>query len=394
MDVLGKPIGKQDAYAGALGGMNLIEFKPDGTRDQPSRSSPRRSTSPPSTAACSSSTRARPRQSGDDVLANQGKAASDGVNVEQMIADARPRLRDARPRSRAATIEAIADLLHRNWELKRTLGAGHLATTRSTGCYDRAREAGGLGRQAAGRRRRRLLPDLRSRPTRSARSARRVSELPRDPVPLRGARSPPAAAGAGLMAIETDIRAYLDRLLKTLDGMPVDAIATLSELLYRAYSDDKQVFILGNGGSASTASHMAADLGKNTIGPNMRRFRIMSLNDNIPLLTALSNDLGYENMFAEQLQNLIQRRRRADRDLRLGQVAERAQGDGVRAQPERRGRGAARLRRRPGDRAGRHSIVLIDSSDYGVVEDAHLIINHILVEHFRQRLAEEQPWST
>src|SRR4029453_15550469 len=66
------------------------------------------------------------------------------------------------------------------------------------------------------------------------------------------------------------------------------------------------VLHLGNGESASTASHMAADLGKNTIGPNMRRFRIMSLNDNIPLLTALSNDLGYENMCAEQLQNLIQ----------------------------------------------------------------------------------------
>jgi D-sedoheptulose 7-phosphate isomerase len=194
------------------------------------------------------------------------------------------------------------------------------------------------------------------------------------------------------MTIESDIRGYLDRLLKTLDEMPVDALAKLSEMLYRAYIDGKQVFILGNGGSASTASHMAADLGKNTIGPNMRRFRIMSLNDNIPLLTALSNDLGYENVFAEQLQNLIQ----------PGDVLIVISGSGkspnvLRAMEYARSRSAevAALLGFDGGPAAELSdlTVLIDSDNYGVVEDAHLIINHMLVEHFRQRLAEENPWS-
>lgn len=192
------------------------------------------------------------------------------------------------------------------------------------------------------------------------------------------------------MTIETDIRSYLDRLLKTLDGMPVDDIARLSEMLYRAYSDGKQVFILGNGGSASTASHMAADLGKNTIGPNMRRFRIMSLNDNIPLLTALSNDLGYDNMFAEQLQNLIQ----------PGDVLIVISGSGnspnvLKAMEYAQSRSAqvAALLGFGGGKASKLSDlnVVIDSDDYGVVEDAHLIVNHILVEHFRQRLATERP---
>ena len=194
------------------------------------------------------------------------------------------------------------------------------------------------------------------------------------------------------MTIETDIRSYLDRLLKTLDGMPVDDIARLSEMLYRAYSDGKQVFILGNGGSASTASHMAADLGKNTIGPNMRRFRIMSLNDNIPLLTALSNDLGYDHMFAEQLQNLIQ----------PGDVLIVISGSGnspnvLRAMEYAQSRSAqvAALLGFGGGRASELADlnVLIDSHDYGVVEDAHLIVNHILVDHFSQRLATERPWS-
>jgi len=192
--------------------------------------------------------------------------------------------------------------------------------------------------------------------------------------------------------IDTHIREYLGRLIGTLEAMPLEAIGSLSDMLYRAYTDGKQVFVLGNGGSASTASHMAADLGKNTIGPNMRRFRILSLNDNIPLLTALSNDLGYDNVFAEQLQNLIQ----------PGDVLIVISGSGkspnvLRAMEYARSQSAevaALLGFGGGPAADLADLsVVIDSSDYGVVEDAHLIVNHILVEHFRQRLAEEQPWS-
>jgi D-sedoheptulose 7-phosphate isomerase len=194
------------------------------------------------------------------------------------------------------------------------------------------------------------------------------------------------------MAIQTDVRQYLDRLVSTLERLPADAIESLSDLLYRAYSDGKQVFILGNGGSASTASHMACDLGKNTIGPNMRRFRIMSLNDNIPLLTALSNDLGYENVFAEQLQNLIQ-----PGDVLIVLTGSGNSPNVLRAMEYARTQSAevAALLGFGGGKAMELAdlTVLVDSDDYGVVEDAHLIINHILVEHFRQRLLAEHPWS-
>jgi D-sedoheptulose 7-phosphate isomerase len=90
---------------------------------------------------------------------------------------------------------------------------------------------------------------------------------------------------------------YLERLRIAVEALPRARLIELGDMLYRAYRNEKQVFTLGNGGSASTASHMAADLAKNTIGPNMRRFRIMSLNDNTAILTALANDLGYENVF-------------------------------------------------------------------------------------------------
>lgn len=194
------------------------------------------------------------------------------------------------------------------------------------------------------------------------------------------------------MTVETHVHDYLGRLVATLKEIPTDRVERLADLLYRAYADGKQVFTFGNGGSASTASHMAADLSKNTIGPNMRRFRIMSLNDNMSLVTALANDLGYENMFAEQLQNLIH----------PGDVLIAISGSGnspnvlraIEYAQSRSAEVAALLGFDGGKAAGLADLsVLVDSHDYGVVEDAHLIINHILVEYFRERLAAEHPWS-
>src|SRR3712207_6259473 len=98
---------------------------------------------------------------------------------------------------------------------------------------------------------------------------------------------------------------YLERLRAAIDTLSENALSAFADMLYRAYRDDKQVFTLGNGGSASTASHMAADLAKNTIEANMRRFRVLSLNDNMSTLTALANDIGYDAVFSEQLKNLI-----------------------------------------------------------------------------------------
>jgi D-sedoheptulose 7-phosphate isomerase len=181
------------------------------------------------------------------------------------------------------------------------------------------------------------------------------------------------------------------RLQAAVDTLPRDRLAELGEMLYRAYRNEKQVFTLGNGGSASTASHMAADLGKNTIGPNMRRFRVISLNDNTAMLTALANDLGYENVFREQLQNLI----------RPGDLLIAISGSGnsenvvnaIRYAQEQCAETACLLGFDGGDVAQMVDVSIIVPSDhYGVVEDVHLIINHILVDYFKARLAEEEPW--
>jgi D-sedoheptulose 7-phosphate isomerase len=191
--------------------------------------------------------------------------------------------------------------------------------------------------------------------------------------------------------MQTHVDDYLSRLHAATDALPRDTLAGLGEMLFRAYRNDKQVFTIGNGGSSSTASHMAADLAKNTIGPNMRRFRITSLNENAAIVTALANDLGYENVFSEQLINLI----------RAGDVLIVASASGnspnvlnaMRYAQQQSAEVVGLLGFDGGEAAEIADLaIVVPSYDYGIVEDVHLIINHILVEHFQKRLAEARPW--
>jgi D-sedoheptulose 7-phosphate isomerase len=189
-----------------------------------------------------------------------------------------------------------------------------------------------------------------------------------------------------------NVESYLGRLQAAVDALPRDRLAELGEMLYRAYRNEKQVFTLGNGGSASTASHMAADIAKNTIGPNMRRFRVLSLNDNTAMLTALANDLGYEHVFREQLQNLI----------RPGDLLIAISGSGNSPNVLNAIRYAqaqcAQVVGILGFGGGAASEVVdvsivVPSDHYGIIEDVHLIINHIIVDYFKFKLAEEEPWA-
>jgi D-sedoheptulose 7-phosphate isomerase len=102
------------------------------------------------------------------------------------------------------------------------------------------------------------------------------------------------------------VKSYIDELKEALDDLSEDVIEQVLDILHVARLDNKQVFILGNGGSASTASHFVCDLGKNTRVKGSPNFRVMGLTDNMALFSALANDEGYENVFAQQLANHIQ----------------------------------------------------------------------------------------
>ncbi len=185
--------------------------------------------------------------------------------------------------------------------------------------------------------------------------------------------------------------AYLARLKAAIDELPMDRLEELGDALYRSYRDGKQVFVLGNGGSASTASHMAADMAKNTISAHMRRFRILSLNDNMAMVTALANDLDYRNVFAEQLQNLIR-----PGDLLIVLSGSGRSENVLRAMRYARSECAQVVALLGFDGGPARELadlsIVVASDDYGVIEDLHLVINHILVDFFRTRLEQDRPW--
>lgn len=98
------------------------------------------------------------------------------------------------------------------------------------------------------------------------------------------------------------IKQYIEDLQETLDRLPIEAIEQVIQLLAEARVNRKQVFIMGNGGSAATASHFVCDLAKGTRHPSLPPFRAISLNDSIPIMLAFANDEGYETVFASQLE--------------------------------------------------------------------------------------------
>lgn len=112
-----------------------------------------------------------------------------------------------------------------------------------------------------------------------------------------------SAAPARLLAS----REYIDELRAILDKLDHAMIDRFSEAIWRGYEQGRTLFIFGNGGSAALASHLATDIGKGTVGGSRARLRVISLTDNVPLMTAWANDFGYENIFAEQLRGLVQR---------------------------------------------------------------------------------------
>ncbi len=185
---------------------------------------------------------------------------------------------------------------------------------------------------------------------------------------------------------------YVGRLTAALNDLDRDLMAQLQSTLLRAYRDDKQVFVIGNGGSSSTASHMAADLAKNTIGPNMKRFKIATLSENASIVTALANDLGYENVFYEQLVNVIgagdvlivvSASGNSPNVIKAIRYAQRQSAETV-GLLGFEGGVAAELVDIP---------IVVNSRSYGIVEDTHLCINHMMVEYFQKSLAASRAWA-
>jgi D-sedoheptulose 7-phosphate isomerase len=99
------------------------------------------------------------------------------------------------------------------------------------------------------------------------------------------------------------ITEYFEYLKTTIDKVSNDEINCFINLLKNSRDDDKTIFVMGNGGSASTASHYVCDFNKGLSYKKDKKFKFISLNDNIPTIMAYANDVSYDDIFAEQLKN-------------------------------------------------------------------------------------------
>lgn len=183
---------------------------------------------------------------------------------------------------------------------------------------------------------------------------------------------------------------YLRSFTQVLNALaPAELDGTIARVC-AAYRDGRQLFVAGNGGSAATASHMAADLGKTILGKRIestaRRFRVHALTDNMPLLTAYGNDVSYDEVFAEPL------RAWADRgDLLLVISASGNSPNVLRAVAAARELGLETIGLL-GFEGGAvlplldHALV-VRSAHYGYIEDAHSVVMHMLTDALKPLVA-------
>src|SRR2546430_7195618 len=105
--------------------------------------------------------------------------------------------------------------------------------------------------------------------------------------------------------VAMELEGHINEVRSVVGKIPIGAIERVVEIILDAYANSGHVYVVGNGGSATNATHFACDLSKATIVEGRARMRVTSLADNIALLTAWANDTSYEKVFSEQLTNLL-----------------------------------------------------------------------------------------
>lgn len=178
------------------------------------------------------------------------------------------------------------------------------------------------------------------------------------------------------------LESYIDQVKHCLRTLDTKKLAMAIDMLMEAYLTQKTVYIIGNGGSASTASHMACDLGKGTLqrvyDREESRFRVISLTDNNALITALANDLSYTDIFLQQLRNLVKKD-----DVVIALSGSGNSPNVIKAVRYANTCGAKTigiLGFKTGGKLARivHCAIVADSMHYGPVEDMQLVINHMI----------------
>lgn len=336
IDILGMPIGVQDQYIAAYGGLRFIEFSKEGEISVESVVI----------------TRETQRKLGENLLlfytGTQRSSADILIEQKQNIPDRKPVLREmknlalsARKELEVGNVDEIGHMLHYNWNLKKKL-ASRISNEEIDAMYEAGRKAGAYGGKITGAggggfmllycpnekqdRVRDALCNYQEVPFRlEPDGAKVVFNYQRSSagVPVIGVASRgvsqygPSKSESGIPRKKAPalqrapekaatLEQYVSEVHGLLDNLPLDAIDQTVGELQAARLEGRQVFIFGNGGSASTATHFVCDLAKNTKRRGIPHFRAIGLTDNMAEFSAYANDEGYENVFLQPLTNLLE----------------------------------------------------------------------------------------
>jgi len=178
------------------------------------------------------------------------------------------------------------------------------------------------------------------------------------------------------------IKKYFSELEEMIQAISLPHLQEVLDILEDVYRNGHRIFIMGNGGSAATASHFALDLAKNTIMPGVPRLKAISLTDHVPLITAWSNDTAYEHIFAEQLANIIE-----PGDVAIGISASGNSPNVINALLLAKQYRASTIGLL-GARGGKikdlvDAYILAPGQNIEQEEDAHMILAHVITRHMR-----------
>lgn len=198
-----------------------------------------------------------------------------------------------------------------------------------------------------------------------------------------------AVVAANVLPQSCGSMSYFQRYSSIVGKLPYEVIDAVTAVFWDAYQRDQALFVFGNGGSAALASHSACDFGKGTVVNGNRRFRVMSLTDNVPLMTAWANDQRYEDIFAEQLRTFV----------RSGDVVFAISGSGNSANvlnglQVARDSGAQTVGL-TGFKGGKMKVlcdqcVVIPSDNMQLIEDFHIAVTHSIFTTLKKRIVSER----